>query len=109
MPQSQYEETRAAARLPNLDIEIVHSRSPAGDSERISISILAVPSFEAFGRYFEAANPFLFWMRFAQTAWIPWLGAFPAALPRNDPGRFLPAAEGGGRFLSSRENQTQES
>ncbi len=92
MPQSRFDETRAAARLPNLDIEIVHSRSPAGDAERISISVLAVPSLEAFGRYLEAANPFLFWMRFAQTAWSPWLGAFPPG-PRKDRGRLLPASD----------------
>lgn len=82
MPQDHGDETRAFARLPNLDIEIVHSRSPAGDAERISISVLAVPSFVAFGRYLEAANPFLFWMRcFARTAWAPWLGEWPAKLP----------------------------
>jgi len=91
MPQGQFEETKATARLPNLDIEIIHSRSPSGDAERISISVLAVPSFEAFGRYLEAANPFLFWMRLARTAWTPWLGAAPAKLPKRNLG--LPATE----------------
>ena len=71
MQRGHFEETRATARLPNLDIEIIHSRSAEGDAERLSISLQAIPSFEAFGRYLEAANPFLFWMRVAQTAWHP--------------------------------------
>jgi hypothetical protein len=37
MPQGFFDETKATARLPNLDIEIVRSRSPAGDAERITI------------------------------------------------------------------------
>jgi hypothetical protein len=81
MPQGDIEETKAVALLPNLKIEITHGRLPAGDAERLTISVSAVPSFEAFGRYLEAANPFLFWMRFAQTAWAPWLSAFPASTP----------------------------
>lgn len=81
MPQREYEETRAVAHLPNLQIEIIHGRSPAGDAERLSINLLAVPSFGAFRSYVEAANPFVFWMRFAQRAWAPWLGAVPAFSP----------------------------
>jgi hypothetical protein len=80
MPQGHFEETRAFARLPNLDIEIVHGRSADGNAEYISISLQAVPSFAAFGNFLEATNPFLFWMRFAQTAWAPWLGSAPANL-----------------------------
>jgi hypothetical protein len=63
MPQGYFDETKATARLPNLDIEIVHSHSPEGDAERITVSLQAAPSFEAFGRFLEATNPFLFWMR----------------------------------------------
>jgi hypothetical protein len=37
--------------LPGLDIEIVHRRSPSGDTEQILINLQAVPSFEAFGRF----------------------------------------------------------
>jgi hypothetical protein len=81
MPQGYFDETKATARLPNFDIEIVHSHSPEGDAERITVSLQAAPSFEAFGRFLEATNPFLFWMRFAQTAWAPWLGSGPASLP----------------------------
>lgn len=93
MPQGHFEETVATARLPNLDIEIVRSRSPAGDAERISICVQAVPSFEAFGRYLEAVNPFLFWMRFVQMAWAPWLGTSMAKLPEWNFSRLAPPAE----------------
>jgi hypothetical protein len=37
--------------------------------------VQAVPSFEAFGRYVEAANPFAFWAQAAQLAWRPWIEA----------------------------------
>ena len=43
------------------------------------ITVRGVPSFEAFGRYLEAANPLAFWMRMMQLAWSPWLGALPGA------------------------------
>ena len=53
------DETRATARLPGLGIEIVHRQSPGGGGgEQISINLRAVPSFEAFGRFLETANPF---------------------------------------------------
>jgi hypothetical protein len=65
--------TRATARLPGLDIEIMHWRAVEGHAEQISINLRAVPSFEAFGRALEAANPFAFWVQAAQLAWLPWL------------------------------------
>ena len=72
--------TTASAHLPGLDIEIVHRRSPDGDAEQISILLQAVPSFEAFGRYLEAANPFAFWAQAARLAWFPWLAAAHAVM-----------------------------
>jgi hypothetical protein len=63
--------TRATARLPGLEIEVVHRRLPGGDAEEISINLQAVPSFEAFGRFLETANPFAFWAQVAQMAWLP--------------------------------------
>ena len=96
LPQGYFDETKATARLPNLDIEIVRSRSPAGDAERITISLQAAPSFAAFGRFLEATNPFHFWMRFAQTAWTPWLGASAARLPSRNFGRLPATAESAG-------------
>jgi hypothetical protein len=47
MPQGDIEETKASALLPNLKIEILHGRLPTGDAERLTISVLAVPSFDA--------------------------------------------------------------
>ena len=80
VPQSETGATKASARLPGLNIEIVHHQSPDGDSEQILISLQAVPSFEAFGRFLEAANPFAFWVRAGQLAWLAWLEAVRAAM-----------------------------
>jgi hypothetical protein len=82
--------TRATAHLPGLDIEIEHRRSPHADAELISIHLQAVPSFEAFGRFLEAANPFAFWARAAQLAWQPWLGAAAALTQRESAAESLP-------------------
>lgn len=74
--------TRATARLPGLDIEIEHRRTAS--AERISVHMQAMPSFEAFGRYFENANPFAFWAQAAQLMWLPflpWLDAARALMP----------------------------
>jgi hypothetical protein len=67
--------TRATARLPGLDIEIIHRRSLNADAEQISINLQATPSFEAFGRFLETANPFALWAQAVQMAWLPWLNA----------------------------------
>jgi hypothetical protein len=76
------EATRATARLPGLDIEIAHWRAVEGDAEQISINLRASPSFEAFGRALETANPFAFWVQSVQLAWLPWLETARAlALP----------------------------
>ena len=73
MAESEYEETRATARLPHLDIEVLHRRPWEGNEEQILISLRAVPSFEVFGRLMEASNPLLLWTRMMQTAWSSWL------------------------------------
>jgi hypothetical protein len=72
--------TQATARLPGLEIEIVHRRSPAADAEQISINLQAVPSFEAFGQFLQTANPFAFWAQAVQVARFPWLGAASALM-----------------------------
>jgi hypothetical protein len=77
--------TRATARLPGLDIEIVHRRSAS--AEQISVHMQATPSFEAFGRSFQNVNPFAFWAAAAQLMWLPflpWLGTTRALMPRLD-------------------------
>jgi hypothetical protein len=74
-PTDDIEPTTASVHLPGLDIRIEHQRSAAGDFEQISINMRAVPSFEAFGRFLEQANPFAFWIQATQLAWAPWLEA----------------------------------
>ena len=73
-PARDSDMTRARAQLPGLEIEIVHRLSPNRDVELLSINLQAVPSFEAFGRWVEAMNPFVVWMQTAQLLWSPWLG-----------------------------------
>jgi len=68
----------ATARWLGLDIEVVHRRAPGGDRQEISIKLQAVPSFEAFGRFLAAANPFVFW---AEANRLTWLEATRALMP----------------------------
>jgi hypothetical protein len=75
--------TRATARLPGLDIEVVHRRLPEGDAEQVSINLTASPSFEAFGRLLETANPFAFWAEALRLAWVPWLEAMRVTVPED--------------------------
>jgi hypothetical protein len=72
------DETRASARLPHLEVEIVHRRRP--DGEQLGISLRATPSLEAFARHLEAQaalwpwlwlNPWLGWQRLLRAAWQP--------------------------------------
>ena len=74
-PRVQDNATRATARLPGLDIEIIHRRLLNNEGEQISINLQAMPSFEAFGRYLETANPFALWAQAVQMAWLPWVNA----------------------------------
>jgi len=77
---------RATARLPGLEVEIIHRRLPDADAEQLSINLQAVPSFEAFGQFLQAANPFAFWAQAAKFMWFPWLGAASAlTLPQASP------------------------
>ena len=95
MEVSEYDETRAMARLPNLDIEILHRRPWEGNEEHLVVTLRAVPSFEAFGRLLEASNPLLVWTRMMEAMWSPWMRALntafspsvkPPSLPGFDPG-----------------------
>ena len=83
--------TRATAHLPGLDIEVTHRRSPI--AEHISIHLQATPSFEAFGRFLEANNPFAFWAEATRLAWLPflpWLDAARALAPPDGAGETPP-------------------
>lgn len=90
--ENEIDTTKASARLPGLDVDIIHRRSPNGDWEQISINLRAVPSFEALGPVFEAADPFTLWAQAAQLMWMPWLLTAQAfMLPQGRP-RTLPNA-----------------
>jgi hypothetical protein len=79
---SEVEDMKAIAHLPGLDIEILHRPSPHGEGEQISITLTAVPSFEALARAFELFNPFALWTEAMQAAWAPWLEATRMMMPR---------------------------
>ena len=77
MAESDYDETRATARLPHLAFEILNRRPWEGNEEQILISLRAESSFEAIGRLMEASNTLLFWKRMVQTTWSPSLPQIP--------------------------------
>jgi len=83
--------TKAIARLPGLDIEIVHRRLRERDAEQISINLTATPSFEAFGASLEAPNPFVLWAEAMRPAWAPWLQAASAVMQPPSAPRSLPS------------------
>ena len=89
LPKNRDGETRAVARLPNLDIEIRHRPNMDGDGEQILISMQARPSFEAFGCFLDASYPLVFWIGLMQMAWSPWLAALPPATQKT----YLPGNE----------------
>jgi hypothetical protein len=67
------EETKTSLRLPRLDVEITHRRSPQGDGEQVLIGLRAAPSFAAFAEFLETVSPFQLWASLAGAAWMPWL------------------------------------
>jgi hypothetical protein len=87
--ENEIEVTKASARLPGLDIEIVHRQSPNSEWEQVSINIRATPSFEALERSFEVADPLALWMQAVSLMWMPWLTAQTMMLPNGWP-RMLP-------------------
>lgn len=87
---SEVGSARATAQLPGLDIDIGFHRSRDGDWEQVSINVRATPSFEAFARLVESANPFVLWAEAVRLMWAPWLLAaetlmLPSARPRRLP------------------------
>jgi hypothetical protein len=87
----ELDETRITGRLPSVDIEITHSRTDT--AERVTVSLVAAPSFEAFAQVVESGNPFLAWaqmnpfatawLQMVQAAWSPFLGKTPL-LPKRE-------------------------
>ena len=88
--ESEIEATKASARLPGLDIEIIHRQSPNSEWEQLLINVRATPSFEMLGRSSEVADPFTLWMQAVSLMWMPWMltaqtmllpNRWPQALP----------------------------
>ena len=79
MQGNDLDETIARARLPNLDIDIVHRRSRTGEMEALSITLQATPSFKRLGHVLDAASPLQFWASIAESMWMPWLKLLDAA------------------------------
>ncbi len=73
------DETRAYARLPGLDIAVLHRGAWGEDGEQVVVALRVVPSAAALGRPLGAADPLLLWMRLAHAAWASWLACLAAA------------------------------
>jgi hypothetical protein len=73
------DETRVFARMPHLDIALIHHGAQGGEGQQLLVALRAVPPFEVFERLVDAGDPLLLWMRLAQTAWMSWLGCLSAA------------------------------
>ena len=83
--ESEIETTIASARLPGLDIEIIHRQSPNSEWEQVSINVRATPSFEMLGRSSEVADPFTLWMQAVSLMWMPWMLTAQTMLPNRWP------------------------
>ena len=70
MVSGDYDETRVLARLPNLDIALIHRAGGAG--EEFMLAVRAVPSFAARQGSIEA-DPVLLWMRLSRAFFRTWL------------------------------------
>ena len=78
MASGDPDETRAYARLPGLDIAVLH-RGVHGGGEEVVVAFRTAPSCAAPSRPLGAADPLLLWMGLAQMAWASWLGCLAAA------------------------------
>lgn len=83
------EESRISGRLPQLDLEIRTGRDEAAGTEWMTVSLRAVPSFEAALRLFD---PWLWWqLGFALNPWLAWMHGKGPLLPSATPA--LPLGE----------------
>jgi len=80
-------ETRALARLPSLDIEILHRPARDGRGEQVALLLSAHPN-GAPALMDGFAAPMLLWMQMLQTMWLPWFApALPRATSQRSPAR----------------------
>ena len=78
MASGDPDETRAYARLPGLDIAVLHRGADEG-GEEVVVAWRTAPSFGALARPLGAADPLLLWLGLAQMAWASWTGCLAAA------------------------------
>ena len=79
MASGDPDETGAYARLPGLDLAVLHRGALGMDGAQVVVALRAVPSFAALGRPLGAADPLLLWMRLTQAVWASWLGCLAVA------------------------------
>ena len=73
MTRMQGEETRMVARLPHVDLAVVHRRANCGAEEMLVALRLAPPGQAVM-------NPLLPWMLLSQALWSSWLGGLAALM-----------------------------
>jgi hypothetical protein len=74
------DETRAFARLPGLDIAVLHRGTRADGGAQVVIALRAMPTADAIRPpTMAASDPFLFWVSLTQAAWTSWLACLAAA------------------------------
>ena len=82
MTSTDSEETRIVAKLPYLDLAVVH-RHQYGGAEEMVIGVRLSPLGQQHCHPFAVATPLLPWMLVTQALWSSWLGgvAALAAIP----------------------------
>jgi hypothetical protein len=68
---SDRDETRTVARLPGLDIAILHRGAHSDGGEEVMLALRVVSPLRGPGHLGQAAHPLLFWTALAQAAWSP--------------------------------------
>ena len=82
MARGDPDETRAYARLPGLDVAVLHRAAHGGEGEQVMVALRAAPSspFGVLGRPAAgAADPLLLWVGLTQAMWAAWFNCLAAA------------------------------
>lgn len=86
-PHPMRDDTRAVAKLPNLDIEVRRRLAPDEGAEYLSVSLRATPGLDAVARWLDPFGHMRAWA--SLKPWLaPWWGVAAALPPRPlPPGR----------------------
>lgn len=79
MASGDLDKTRAFARLPGLDIVVLHRAPRGGDGEQVVAAVRTAPPFGVLERPVGIADSLLLWMGLAHAVWTSWLGCLAAA------------------------------